>query len=146
MFNLTLNQLTWTTFRTYTKYCYIWIKGATCTIYVKGDFSPLLSILGKLMVYCSFDYSHISMTSCLPYLFIYRFLSFDFNCCTVLSFLGPYLHVTIFSLTIVPFSAEHPSLCNRLCSAQSFPLHRSRLHGYHTTHKPWIYNRCYCKT
>ena len=60
--------------------------------------------------------------------------------------LGPYLHVTIFSLTILPFSAAHPLLCNRLCSAQSFPLHRSRLHGCHTAHKPWIYNHCYYKT
>ena len=46
--------------------------------------------------------------------------------------MGPYLHVTIFSLTILPFSAEHPSLCNRLCSAQFFPLHTSRL--LHTNH------------
>ena len=47
--------------------------------------SPLLSILGKLMLYSSFNYSHISMTSWLPYLFNYRFLSFDFNFYTILS-------------------------------------------------------------
>ena len=60
--------------------------------------------------------------------------------------LGPYLHVTIFSLTILPFSATRPLLCNRIYSAQSFPLHKSRLQGCHTAHKPWIYNCWYCKT
>ena len=144
MFNLTLNRLSWRLSWTYSKYCYIWIKGATCSIYAKEDL-PLLSILGKLMMYCYFDYYHISMTSCLPYLFNYRFLSFDFKCCTVLS-IWTHRHVTIFSLTILPFSAAHPLLCNRLCSAQFFHLHRSRLHGCHTAHKRRIYNCCYCKT
>ena len=31
--------------------------------------------------------------------------------------MGPYLHVTIFSLTILPFSAARYLLCNRICSA-----------------------------
>ena len=37
------------------------------------------------------------------------------------------MHVAIFSLTILPFSAGHPSLCNKICSAQSVTLHKSRL-------------------
>ena len=37
------------------------------------------------------------------------------------------MHVTIFYLTILPFSAARPLLCNKICSAQSFPLHKSRL-------------------
>ena len=65
-------------------------------------FSPPLSILGKLMMYCSFDYSHISMTSCLPYLFNYRFLSSDFNCCTVLS-IWTHICMLPYSLTILLF-------------------------------------------
>ena len=87
------------------------------------------------------------MTWWLHYLFTCNFLSFQINWCACYSF-NYYSHtITLLgSIKILSFPAVHPFLCNNNCSTKSWPLHTWRLQGCHIEHKPWIYNRCVCKT